>query len=409
MGDAGRAGADRARPARPRQQSGRAGAARHQAEASRIARQHRGGDRGSPGAHPGRHAGRGARPHGRQLGARRHRLRPIPRDHGRGGGVRLRGLVRERRVRGADQGGDQGDDPRVAGRGVPLRRHADALFEVRPAGHRGGVVGQGVLAEPFGLADGTLHCESVPLARIADAVGTPAYVYSAAGIREQYRRLDDAFAGVPHRVHYSVKANSSLAVLALLREAGAGVDIVSGGELYRAMMAGYNGADVVFSGVGKTERELDEALAGGVLLINVESEGELLLVDDIARRRASVAPVAIRVNPEVAVHTPHEYTRTGGKGHKFGVAYDDARALAGLAGRLSNVRLLGLDMHIGSQIASFEPFAAGLARLASLLDDIRRDGAPYVEYLDIGGGLAVAYEGEEAADVDKFAAGVSAA
>ena len=270
-------------------------------------------------------------------------------------------------------------------------------------------MGQGVLAEPFGLADGTLHCESVSLTRIADAVGTPTYVYSAGGIRDQYRRLDEAFAGVPHRLHYSVKANSSLAVLALLREAGAGVDIVSGGELYRALLAGYSGADVVFSGVGKTERELDEALAAGVSLINVESKGELLLLDDIARRRASVAPVAIRVNPEVDVHTPHEYTRTGGRGHKFGVAYDEARALAALAGRLGNVRLLGLDMHIGSQIANFGPFDAALARLVSLLDDIRRDGAPDLQYLDIGGGLAVAYEGEEPADPERFAVGVKAA
>lgn len=270
-------------------------------------------------------------------------------------------------------------------------------------------MGQGILTGAFRAEDGALHCEGVSLERVAERAGTPTYVYSAAAVREQYRRLDTAFDGVPHRVHYSVKANSSLALLGVLRELGAGVDIVSGGELYRALRAGFSGADVVFSGVGKTERELDEALGAGVLLINVESEGELLLVDDLARQRAVVAPVAIRVNPEVTVDTPHEYTRTGEKGHKFGVAYDDARALAALAGRLGNVRLAGLDMHIGSQIVRFEPFNAALQRLVALLDQVRRDGAPFLEYLDIGGGLGVTYDGEEPANAERFAAGVRAA
>ncbi|HWJ23085.1 MAG TPA: hypothetical protein VNS52_12095, partial [Gemmatimonadaceae bacterium] len=137
-------------------------------------------------------------------------------------------------------------------------------------------MGEGVLtATGFARVDGTLRCDGVPAERIARVAGTPVYVYSATAIREQFRRLDDAFAGVPHRVHFSVKANSSLAILSLLRKLGAGVDIVSGGELHRALVAGYAGQDVVFSGVGKTEQELDEALTAGVLFVNAESEGEL--------------------------------------------------------------------------------------------------------------------------------------
>jgi diaminopimelate decarboxylase len=154
---------------------------------------------------------------------------------------------------------------------------------------------------------------------IASDVGTPSYVYSAAAIRTQYERLTAALEGIPHRLHYSVKANSNLAILGVLRRMGAGVDIVSGGELYRAESAGFKGRDIVFSGVGKTRRELHEALTIGVLLINVESEDELELLDAIAGEMGVAAPVALRVNPEVMVDTPHPYTRTGVKGMKFGI------------------------------------------------------------------------------------------
>ena len=262
-------------------------------------------------------------------------------------------------------------------------------------------------AEPFARVGGVLRCEGVPLDDLAARVGTPAYVYSAASIREQYRLLDSAFAALPHRLHYSVKANSSLAVLALLRELGAGLDIVSGGELYRARLAGFTGQDVVFSGVGKTERELEEALDFGVRFLNVESEGELLLIDEVARRRGVAAPVALRVNPEVSVQTPHEYTRTGGRGHKFGIPFEDAPRVARLAVTLSGVRLVGLDMHIGSQISDFEPYGAAIERVLALRDQIEREGAAPLTVLDIGGGLSVPYDNEAPADVERYAAGVA--
>jgi diaminopimelate decarboxylase len=267
-------------------------------------------------------------------------------------------------------------------------------------------MGEVVLAPGFSYVGGVLHCDGVAADRIAAVVGTPTYVYSAGVIREQFRRLDEAFAGVPHRLHFSAKANSNRAVLSVLRELGAGLDIVSGGELFRARAAGYAGEDVVFSGVGKTAQELDEALAVGVLFINVESEGELRLLDEVAGRRGVRAPVALRVNPDVTVETPHEYTRTGEKGHKFGIGYDEARAAARLALGLRNVRLVGLDMHIGSQISRFDPYERALVRLVELLRAIRGDGAIEIEYLDVGGGLAVPYDDEEPADVEEFAATV---
>ena len=264
-------------------------------------------------------------------------------------------------------------------------------------------MGASLLSAGWRREDGAVRCDGVDAAAIADAVGTPTYVYSATAVREQVRRLRDAFAGTAHRVHYSMKANSNLALLGVLREEGAGVDIVSGGELYRARQAGFRGEDVVFSGVGKSEREIEEALAEGVRFINVESEGELHLIDAVAGRRRLRAPVALRINPEVTVDNPHEYIRTGEKGDKFGIPYDTARAVARAATALPHVQLVGLDMHIGSQITSLAPYAAALERMMTLLDAVRADGAREISYLDIGGGLFVPYEGEEPADVDGFA------
>jgi diaminopimelate decarboxylase len=264
-------------------------------------------------------------------------------------------------------------------------------------------VGEGVLAAGFSRAGGVLACEGVPLPTIADAVGTPVYIYSTASIREQYGRLTRAFADVPHRVHYSMKANSNHAILSLLRTLGAGVDIVSGGELHRALYAGMMGRDVVFSGVGKTAGELRQALDAGVLLINVESEGELRVLDAVAGERGVRAPVALRVNPEVTVDSPHRYIRTGERGMKFGIPYDEAAELTRLALGLPNISLAGLDMHVGSQVSSLEPYRDGTARLLELVRQARADGATELAYLDIGGGLAVSYQDEEPIDVNAFA------
>jgi diaminopimelate decarboxylase len=248
-----------------------------------------------------------------------------------------------------------------------------------------------------------LRVESVALGAIANAAGTPTYVYSAATIRSQYERLDAALAPVPHRIHYSLKANSSLGLLRVLHELGAAADIVSGGELFRALRAGFAPHEIVFSGVGKTERELSEAVEAGVLLVNVESEGELRLLNEVAAARGLTAPVALRVNPEITVETPHEYIRTGERGNKFGIPYDEVRDVAALARTLEHVRLLGLDMHVGSQLSRLDAYEQGLARLLDLVAQLRADGDDELRYLDIGGGLAVTYEAEEPTDLDRYA------
>jgi diaminopimelate decarboxylase len=283
----------------------------------------------------------------------------------------------------------------------------------RPAGDVRGGMGQGVLTPGVARRDGVLHVDGVSLARLAEAVGTPAYVYSLARVRAQYARLASALASampdVPHRLHFSVKANSNLAILRTLQECGAGVDIVSAGELFRAREAGFGGADIVFSGVGKTADELRQALEAPVLFVNVESEGELRLLDEVAAGMGVVAPVALRINPEVTVENPHAYIRTGEKGHKFGIPYDDAESVAQLAHTLPHVALVGLDMHIGSQIATWEPYARALARIRPLFDRLRALGVDTLQWLDLGGGLGVTYEEEAPADVERFAAGVAEA
>ena len=250
------------------------------------------------------------------------------------------------------------------------------------------------------------RCEDIELEALARALGTPAYVYSASHIRAQYRRLDAALSRVRHRLHYSVKANSALGILGLLRELGAGVDIVSGGELERALRAGYSGRDVVFSGVGKTEQELREALAADVLLFNVESEAELHQLDRIAQHLGRAAPVALRVNPEVTVDTPHPYTRTGERGMKFGIPYDEALDVARRALRMPGIALRGVDMHIGSQVTALDPYEEGLRRLLELVGALRDLGCADLEFLDVGGGLAVTYENEMPTDPEAFAAAI---
>jgi diaminopimelate decarboxylase len=253
-----------------------------------------------------------------------------------------------------------------------------------------------------------LRTEGIPLELIAREIGTPCFVYSAGAIRGQYAQLRDALKAIDARLHYSVKANSSISILSLLRELGAGLDIVSGGELFRALQAGYGGRDIVFSGVGKTEREMEEALRAQVLLFNVESEQELHVLNAVAKRLGVTAPIALRVNPEVLVDTPHPYTRTGEKGMKFGIPFDEALSVAKVSATLSNIKLLGLDMHVGSQISQFAPYEVGLQRLLHLRLEIERDTSVRLEWLDIGGGLAVTYDAERSVDVRQFGEVISA-
>jgi len=264
-------------------------------------------------------------------------------------------------------------------------------------------VGESVLTSTFARVDGRLVCEGVPLSTIARAVGTPTYVYSANAVREQYARLSAALDAVPFRIHYSLKANSNLALLRLLRSLGAAADVVSGGELFRARRAGYEPQDIIFGGVGKTEREIADGIDAGVLLLNVESEDELRMVDRLGRGRGVVVPVAIRVNPEITVETPHSYIRTGEKGHKFGVPYDEVREVARTAASLPNVVLRGLDMHVGSQLSRLDAYRHGIERVLELLAQLRSDGAQDLRFLDIGGGLAVTYDAEEPTNLDRFA------
>ena len=263
-------------------------------------------------------------------------------------------------------------------------------------------MGEGVLTAMLDRRGGVLSCEAVPLDAVAAAVGTPAYVYSTASVREQFSRLEEALAGVPHRVHYSLKANANPAILGLLRSLGAGADVVSGGELFRALRAGFAPGEIVFGGVGKTRRELGEAIDAGIRLLNVESEDELRLIEALAAERGTRAPVALRINPEITVGSFHAYTSTGERGRKFGIPYDEAHAAARLALRLPHVALVGLDMHVGSQLAKVDAYERGVARMLELTAALRDDGVDTLRYLDIGGGLAVPYEDETPADLESF-------
>jgi diaminopimelate decarboxylase len=267
-------------------------------------------------------------------------------------------------------------------------------------------MGEGVLTAGFPRVDGQLRAEGVSLEHIAVSVGTPTFVYSAGLVRERYRALDTALSAVPHRIHYTLKANSNRALLQVLRELGAGVDVVSGGELHRALRAGFRGDDIIFGGVGKSDEELHAALDAGVHLINVESEAEVRAVGRLAAELGRDARVSLRVNPEVTVEAAHHYIKTGERGHKFGIPFDEALHVARVAAQLPRVTLCGLDMHLGSMLARVEPYRHGAERLAQLCADIRRAGITTLEHLDVGGGLSVRYADEAPLDVDEFAAAV---
>jgi len=258
--------------------------------------------------------------------------------------------------------------------------------------------------QSFTRLGGRLHCEGVALDTLAEAAGTPAYVYSATAIREQYQRLDAALSPVPHRIHYACKANASLGLLALLRGLGSRIDVVSGGELFRARAAGFAPEDIIFGGVGKSPHELREAIEAEVHVISVESETELRQLDQLAAECGRVARVGIRVNPEVTVETFHEYIKTGEKGGKFGVPFDDAHTVARVASTLSHVRLVAIGMHIGSQLTDLAAYRDGIARLEGLIEALRAEGVSTLEFVDIGGGLYVPYGEEAPADLASYTA-----
>jgi diaminopimelate decarboxylase len=267
-------------------------------------------------------------------------------------------------------------------------------------------MGESVLTAGFTRSEsggGALQCEGVDIEELAREVGTPLYVYSSATIRDRYERLQKALAGVPHRLHYTLKANSNRAILRLLKDLGAGVDVVSGGELHKAVRAGFGTRDIIFGGVGKTDDELRDAIGASVLLINVESEAEIRRIDALARDAGRVTPIGIRVNPELTLRAAHDYIKTGEKGHKFGIPYDEALAVARVAHGLKNVELLGLDMHLGSQLSRIEPYRAGTERLMALYKEMQSANITTIRYLDIGGGLGVRYDSEEPPDLDRFA------
>ena len=242
----------------------------------------------------------------------------------------------------------------------------------------------------FAYDNGRLHCEGIDLAQLADAHGTPAYVYSRAAIQTRFRAYENALAGVPHRVCFAVKANSNLAVLSVLAEQGAGFDIVSGGELYRVLQAGGDPSAVVFSGVGKTEDEIRFALSNQIHSFNCESETEIELLSRLAHSMGETASIAIRVNPDVDAAT-HPYISTGLREHKFGVDIGSAEELYQRAARLPGLRAEGVSCHIGSQLLAVDPVLEAADKVLSLIRRLRASGLP-IKNIDLGGGLGVPYQ-----------------
>ena len=249
-----------------------------------------------------------------------------------------------------------------------------------------------------------LHIEQTALSKIADAVGTPAYVYSKSYLTNQYNLLSGALSSTPHQIHYSVKANSNLAILALFKSLGAGFDIVSAGELSRVLAVGGDPKSVIFSGVGKSVEEINFALKAGIGCFNVESRGELLRIMAQAELLGCVANVAIRVNPNVDAKT-HPYIATGLKENKFGVTKEEAFALYLLAADHPAINLTGIDCHIGSQINEPEPLLQALTSILDLRDALEKEGIS-LQHIDLGGGFGVQYQDETPLDINDWGASV---
>jgi diaminopimelate decarboxylase len=242
----------------------------------------------------------------------------------------------------------------------------------------------------FLYKDGVLHAEDVSIPEIAAAVGTPFYVYSSATLTRHYRLFDEALAGMDHLICYAMKANSNQAVLRLMASLGAGVDVVSGGEYRRAVAAGFPGERIVFSGVGKTAEEMELAISGGIRQFNVESEPEMVLLSRVAERLGKIAPITVRVNPDVDAKT-HEKIATGKAENKFGIPISRAREVYAEAAALPGLQVVGIDVHIGSQLTDLAPFELAYQKVAELTHALRADGHD-IRRLDLGGGLGIPYE-----------------
>jgi diaminopimelate decarboxylase len=242
----------------------------------------------------------------------------------------------------------------------------------------------------FAYRDGVMHAEDVNLTALASEVGTPFYCYSTATLERHYRVFAEAFAGVPSLVCFALKANSNQAVIATLAAKGAGADIVSGGELTRALQAGVPANKIVFSGIGKTREEMTAALKAGIYCFNVESEPELRVLSEVAVSLGMKAPVSVRVNPDVDAKT-HAKIATGKSENKFGIPISRAREVYAEAAKLPGIRVAGIDMHIGSQITELSPFDNATALMAELARDLRSAGHA-IEHLDLGGGLGIPYQ-----------------
>ncbi|MEK6665888.1 MAG: diaminopimelate decarboxylase [candidate division NC10 bacterium] len=253
----------------------------------------------------------------------------------------------------------------------------------------------------FQYRNGELHCESTPLRTIADAVGTPTYVYSRAALVENYRAYDSAVASHPHLIAYAMKANANLAVVATLAREGAGAEVFSGGELFRALKAGVQPKKIIYAGPGKTREEMRDALKAEILMFNVESPAELALLDRVAQELGARAPVALRVNPDVDPET-HPYISTGLRTAKFGIPIAQAVEEYRKAARLPGIEVVGVHMHIGSQLTKVAPIADALARVVNLVETLRSQGVP-IRLLDVGGGLGIRYRDEDVPTPGQYA------
>ena len=263
------------------------------------------------------------------------------------------------------------------------------------------VTAPGTNMDHFHYRDGCLHCESVPIRRIAESVGTPAYIYSTATLRRHYQNMAEAFGPLNPILCYSIKSCPNLAICKLLRECGSGFDVVSGGELYRAMAAGADPSRIVFAGVGKTDDEINAGIDAKIGWFNIESEPELENLIALAAKRKTSVRAALRINPDVDPHT-HRYTTTGVKETKFGVDIARARRVFERFGRQDSVRLCGIHLHIGSPVNSVEPYVAAVRKSLTLIESLRGDGFK-IDTLDIGGGFGAHYRGSEAPPPAEYA------